>query len=61
MLLSPGNNTVVGVYRVELHIKQSVMFYAENKTKFVKIYVTLPRYMTSLRQHFEREMVPFKK
>ena len=36
------------------------MFYRENTAKFLKIYVTLPKYVNQLRGLFEKEMVSFQ-
>ena len=35
------------------------MHYRENKSKFLKIYVTLPKYVNQLRGMFEKNMVSF--
>ena len=33
------------------------MFYSETTSKFLKIYVTLPKYVNQLRGLFEKQMV----
>ena len=54
VLTSSGSN---GVSKVELHMKSSIMFYQEKLTKFLKIYVSLPKYISHLRDLFNKEVV----
>lgn len=43
-----------GVVDLEIVTKKSVMHYSERASKFVKVSVALPKYISQLRQHVEK-------
>lgn len=47
------------VKHIECEMKASVMGYHEKETKFLKIYVGLPKYVSQLRQLFEQGHIKF--
>ena len=59
-MLQPGKGVVEAVSHIELAMKSSIMFYQEKQSQFLKIYVTLPKFVSQLRGHFEKDSVIFR-
>ena len=57
--ISAKHNIPGAVKHIELEMKASVMGYHEKESKFLKIYVGLPKYVSQLRQLFENGHIKY--